>query len=434
MPEDTQPKDGAGRLEHLDRSLQIFIDVTPRITASLYQQLPINESNFVGVSATAWKDGRSCYLYAAADEVCKAGIAMRRWGELLNEPKKPVAHDPEDPHADRLVRESLQDEQRMWQRKLTEWLANLVCFSTTNEQSHYRLFLAAEAYEWHLNELHDLRKYCACDSGNVKMGLEWVREALDRELGSVSRNDCWFLKPPVFSGLPTRPGQLFTSASSRVALALKHATPNERVGLGITYGSGFGRASRSVHPSVADVRPPSRWDDVEKDLLRIGLICINVINRAHLLAGLSPHGTARGVATALDSSCAQRVISQVYAPGYEAGDLALAMGHLAEIIETRVSDFDLESYRVRFLVRGPLKETPEDWVPADQTRAILRRSWGRAFLEGALRKVPEREKCFPILETLSDEELTNALRAGLVKMEQNGLPLYPLLAPPRESG
>jgi len=372
-----------------DNSLRFLTDVPFKMAASLHNQLPLGEHAFSGASATAFDDGRSYYLYGAADEVCKAGIAVMRWAEFLSGPDAPTPETAKDRHLERLCVESVVDEQGMWQRKLTEWLANLVCFSTTNEQEYYRLFLAAETYSWQLGVLKDLCEYYDCDSGNARIGLEWARDRMVTELAAVDQARCWFLEPRVFTKLPQRPGGIFRRLARRLSMAFTHGTPDERLSLGITYGGGFGQASRSVHPAIGDVHPPVTVDDVRRNLRRVSLLCINVMNRSHLLAGVEPRGLARRVAAVFcESGSADTQLRRVHMPGYDTGDVVLAMGHLAEVLERRVSRYGLECYRVRFLVRGPLKETPQDWVPADQTRAILRRRWTRDYVRWALDCTP----------------------------------------------
>lgn len=420
-------------LQNMPAELRLFIDAPITIAGSLYRQLPIDEQGFTRVAAIAWEDGRAYYLYGAADELCKGGTAVMRWGEFLSGPDDEVADDLQERHINRLVLEAVLDEQRMWQRKLVEWLTNLICFSATNEQAYYRLFLASQAYDCALAELADLSTYYSCDSANTRVGLGWIRERVARDMPAVDPRKCWFLRREVFKKLPEQPGRMFASMARRFSRAMKEASADERLCLGVSYLGGFGESSWSLHPVIAHPHVPTCVRDVQRHLKRVSLLCMNIVNRAHQLAGLQPLGLAKQVCEhfAMRSE-AGSILAQRYQPGYEEGDLVLAMGHLADVLEKRVSEYGLESYRVKFLVRGPLEETPEDCVPADSTYTILRKSWSREYLRHHWSKLPETQDLLPLLDSRTDEELTALLKAELIKLQKAGVPLLKL-APPDDA-
>ena len=410
--------------------LRFFADSPIPIAGSLFKQLPIDDNDFSGVAAIAWEDGRTYYLYGAADEVAKVGIAMIRWSKLLVGPDEPPIDDPQERHIYRIPLEGILDEQLMWRRKLIEWLTNLVCFSATNSQEYYRLFLAAEAYDHEIGDLCDLRKYYNCDSYNAQVGLGLIRDRLDKGMAVVDADKCWFLRPQVFRKLPERPGSTLASTSQRISAAMKIATAGERLSLGTSYGGGYGDASKGVHAGIVGPHLPSTVRLMEHNLITVWLLCVHIVHRAHELAGLKPIGLAQEVFERLGKSdFADSILREKHMPNYEPGDLVIAMGHLAEIIEKRESEYGLQSYRIRFLVKGPLAETPEDCVPADWTEVIVRKSWSREYLRNAWQSIAGAEQLVLLLDSQSDDELTNLLKAPLMECEKNGIPLYPLIPP-----
>ena len=410
--------------------LRFFVDSPIRIAGSLFKQLPIDEDGFSRVAAIAWEDGRTYYLYGAAVEVAKVGIAVLRWSKLLVGPDESPADDPQERQIYRISLESILDEQLMWRRKLTEWLTNLVCFSATNSQEYYRLFLAAEAYDREIGDLCDLRKYYNCDSYNGRVGLGWIRQKLDKDMPAVDVSKCWFLRPKVFEKLPDRPGSMFTSTSARFSVAMKTASAGERLCLGVSYADGYGTASRSVHATIVSPHLPVTARDLEHNLTIVSLLCIHAIHRAHELAGLEPIGLAQGVSEHFGrSDYADSILRGKHMPNYEPGDLVLAMGHLAEILERHDSEYGLQSYRIRFLVKGPLADTPEDCVPAKWTDAIVRKSWSREYLRNAWSNIAGAEQLVLLLDSQSDDDLTNLLKAPLMECEKNGIPLDPFIPP-----
>ena len=408
--------------------LRFFVDLPIRMAGSLFKQLPIDEDGFTRVAAIAWEDGRTYYLYGAADEVAKVGIAVIRWSKLLVGPDEPPVDDPQERHMYRIPLEGILDEQLMWRRKLIEWLTNLVCFSATNSQEYYRLFLAAEAYDRGIAELCDLHKYYNCDSHNERVGLGWIRDRLDKEMAVVDADKCWFLRPDVFRKLPERPGFMLTSISQRTSTAMKIAMAGERLSLGTSYGGGYGDASKGVHAGIVGPHVPVTVRSLEHNLTMVSLLCMHIVHRAHELAGLEPIGLAQGVSEHLGKSdYADSVLREKHMPNYEPGDLVVAMGHLAEILEGQESEYGLQSYRIRFLVKGPLAETPEDCVPAEWTDVIVRKSWSREYLRNAWQNMAGAEQLLLLLDSQSDDELTNLLKAPLMEFEKNGIPLYPLV-------
>jgi len=414
-------------LEHLEPYLRFFVSAPATMAGSLYRQLPVDEGYFVHVSATAAEDARAYYLYAAADEVCKADIAIKLWASILRESPCSPEDDPQERHLRRLVCESISDEQRMWQRKLIEWLANLVCFGATNREEYYRLYLVAEAMEHAYAEMKDLKDWYDCDSGNARVGFEWARRRFAETFPHVQADRCWFLRR---KEVPQKPQRMLQTASTRLKEATKHATPDERLCLGVTYGVAYGAASRSLHPAAALPRPPVTVRDLELGIPRVALLCLHVVNRAHHLAGIAPSGSASSFRDAMEASAETfPCFSMKCQPAYEAGDLVVAMGHLAEVVDKRVSTYGLESYLVRFLVRGPLPEMPEDWVPAPEAVAVLRKSWSRAFLRHHWGKSDDAADLLGLVESSTDEDLFALLRRALIELEKRGIPLDPLIPP-----
>jgi len=425
MPDGSTNSDEPEWLQSMDKSIRFYVYAPRAAAGSLYRQLTINEDQFARTSAIGVSDAQSFYLYAAASEVYKAGIAIIRWAGLISKPEQPVEDDLVARQAERLCVESICDEQHLWQRKLTEWLVNLIAFGTTNSEEYYRLFLAAEANDYELAELSDLRKTYACDSGNVQVRLRHIRERFATEMRRVQADRCWFLK---VKKVPDEPRKMLATLRDRLDTAINQATPGEKLCLGVSYARGFGTASRSLHPAVASARLHVTANEIKRRLMMVGLLGLHVMHRAHELAGVKPTGRAERVFARLDNSVfASSLFQGIHTPGYDEGDLVLAFGHLAEVLERNISPYGLESYRVRFLVRAPLDETPEDWIPASWAQPILRRQWSRQFLRNHLSAKPEMKRLVELIESCDDEELTIALRAGLVDMERRGIPLLPLM-------
>ncbi len=55
----------------------------------------------------------------------------------------------------------------------------------------------------------------------------------------------------------------------------------------------------------------------------------------------------------------------------ELGNIVMASGYLAQILEIAEGPLGYQSYRVRYLSRAPLPEIPEDWHRAQEVRLLL---------------------------------------------------------------
>lgn len=412
--------------------LEEYVKTAVCATKSLFDQLPVDEVSYTRESALAHNDGRSYYLYGAGSEVLKAGTAMVRWMDLISDDAKSPTQDTTalDSQTARIRRTSLEhvaDEQLMWQRKLTEWLANLVCFSTSNDQGYYRLFLATELYDCRVADYIDEKYYHKCDSTNLRQEVEHIRDRIVSDLGTVNASQLWFLKEQrnVSKTLGDLKRSIQSSFSSRLKVAMRVANDAERIAMGITYAHGFGRASRSIHPTITYATKVCDTADIRRNLIHVSMLCWSIITRAHALAGIEPTGTAKGISfMAADTMGSDAMLR--HRPGHSNGDLILAQGRLAEVLCRHVGMYGLESYHVRFLVRPPLPSIPEDCVPAGHTCLLFKISESRDYVAEQLGKLPEGQDALRNIDAVSDNELAAIVKGLFIELDKAGI-LLPLI-------
>jgi hypothetical protein len=161
--------------------------------ATLQKNLSINEVGYLRVVGYTHADARACYLYGVLDEVLKVGTTIIRWEEFLSgADKKQDEETSEDLHLKRIVTESVIDEQYLWVRKLTEILADLILFSTTNDQEYYRLYLVCRRLDTYLGLQKDFEDFFACRNLNIGSSIDDFCERIERFAKKVDITGNWF--------------------------------------------------------------------------------------------------------------------------------------------------------------------------------------------------------------------------------------------------
>lgn len=107
-----------------------------RAAADLKAELSLDESSFRGIAPEAHPNSRDFFIFEALDEVQKMASTMLPLVGAFGGPDDPNV--PPGDEANRIIKEGLTDQAALWQRKLNEFLADLVAFRTTNEVGFFR--------------------------------------------------------------------------------------------------------------------------------------------------------------------------------------------------------------------------------------------------------------------------------------------------------
>jgi hypothetical protein len=336
--------------------------------------LHVDETNFRFVAGTAHGNSRDYFLYAVLDEIEKLGIAIMGWDEIIG-PEEIVV----DTATTRVILERTLDEQSFWLRKTIEALIDLVCFSSTNEDPYFRHLLLLRQLRAHLSVQQDLTDFYGAGSRNVEWSIERVYEEI-RELedGDIDFGRVWYARAAL-RDLPTRPDGLLTSVRARLRKALPLMDPHEKLSAGLSYARAYGSTSEDIH-----FRPQATLRDISTDAVaagidRIAVEGVAVIRRVQLLLGEVPAGVNEQLRDSFDANeFPAEVLARRTANRADVGDFVLAGGDLAEVLETRQSEFGYEVYRARYLAERPLPDVEEDWFLAEH---IERFYTAETFLE-----------------------------------------------------
>lgn len=396
-----------------------------QIANALQKALGLNEATYLGVAGHALPDARTYYLYGAMDEVTKASTAMLRWNEFIGDPgrdkDKPIQTE-DAPHMMRLVKESVFNEQDMWVRKLTEILCDMILFATTNDQNHYRLYLTCQQLDAYLGLQLDFKEFFECENLNARSTISMLFDDINRIGQSVDVNKVWFLRSGLRRDASLRPGFIFRSARDRFRLAVERATADQRLTLGMTYHNSFGVSSWSLHPNIGGPSRAIDQDHAMRNFRHVASLAQHVGVLGHELGGIKPTGYAALVGKIISGkSDATRLVESRYAKILDPGDIVFAYGtDVCQVLERKETKYGYTSYKVRYLIRPPLQEVPEDWFPARYVHLIFPRRGLREKLIEIYRQVGASPETSALVENMSDELLTEKMADLMRSLHQSG--------------
>lgn len=415
---------------------EFLVNAPMRAAAGLQKRLSIDETGYRHGAGHTHADARAYFLYGALDEVIKASLAGLRWLNLLRgeeeNAKSEGRKDRDEEHADRLILESVIDEQQMWARKLSETLFDLVLFESTNEQEFYRLYLICKQLDAYVGLQADFEEFFACRNANADSTIGLLLEEVKEIRQRVDLGKAWFIAEGVDLQRPPAPGRVFRSARQRFMRAQAVAPPDLRLVLNPSYEMGYSTPSRAIHPNVGGPTREFTKAEIERHLSRIGLLGLHVVVLAHQLGGIEPQGEARQLADSLKGSDAPDLFRRRFQRELEVGDIVFAYGEdLCQIVATAKSKYGNTSYKVRYLTQPMIPGIEEDWFPAEYIRLLHRRRDIKPAMLEAVHQAGASADQIAAFAQLDEEEAAKMLAQTFVELERQGV-LKMMLRPPKE--
>lgn len=105
----------------------------------------------------------------------------------------------------------------------------------------------------------------------------------------------------------------------------------------------------------------------------------------------------------------------------QVGDIVLAYGELAEVLEVRKSNYDYRTYRIKYLAESPKPDIEEDWFPASYIRRIYTKEQLLANLKRLTEEGTLPSDVFERMNNLSEAELQRIMRLSIVETWHNDL-------------
>jgi hypothetical protein len=340
-----------------------FARATWRGADELRQHLHLGEFDFRSAAGFSHEDARAFYLYTALDEVQKASVAIRQWSEFLGGAEEV----DESEQLNRVLLEAVLDEQDFRHRRLLEVLIELICFRTTNEQKYYSHYMLLQNFQRESSVVEDYRTFYGFSSARLQaqaeMTWKWI-DSLESSTFEISR--CWYSRHRKRLPRTARPGEIFSSARSRLREALSQASEHEKMVLGFSYYE-YSRASVGVHFQASHQRLGEKSTESVKGISMLGVLALNCLAAAQKLIGVVPDGLNRDMTDSLQGKEVVQIFESTVGNRGEAGDFVLAYNeYLAEILEAKTNEFGYQSYRVKILDDQPPWSLTEDWLPPQE--------------------------------------------------------------------
>lgn len=384
-----------------------------RCAAELRNHLSVDEPKYLSIAGQALDDCRSYVLYIALDEVKKASIHLMRLRETLDE-KEATKQSTESSRIARLLTTSILEEQQMRVRRLLELLVTLILFANTNEQPYYRHLLLLEDLGQSLSENDDLQEFWGQRSANVddhiRNQIKWIQQIE----ASVDLSRCWYLlnRKPIQASKQLSPGHILSSFRSRLKEAFHLMTDAERIVAGYTYNWVYGSSSEAIHyrSNRSDYRRP---EEPIINVKRLGLLINVILDRCYHLLGKPDAPRFKRISESLEHSDSSAMIRAATVGAGEVGDFVLVHGDIAQIMESKESQYGYRIYRVHYIAERPKQNIPDDWFPAPYIQVFYAKrrfdeKWASYVKSGDLPK-----DIRSVLENLTEEEIQTASRQSM---------------------
>lgn len=419
--------------EEQNKKLDYFVTSPFRSANRLMEKL-YEDDHFYETATYAWvgeNDAKKLFLYGVCKEIIKTCVGLMNEKEFLQEVPNHKEREPD--RMEKIISGGITDAQTYRIRKMVELLSLLILFDrNTKRDEEYRVFLSAENLDLALSRQEDFRElYEKRTISNTQHSIDDYAKRIQNDLKTLGVPKLWFLNKDKLKNLKP---SVFESKKKLFLDALLVANADERIALGISYGRGYSRTSQSVHPMLGS-HDYGRDDNDTKHIIAnfsyLSIISMNIMHLAYKLAGIDdPEGLAKVMGENFEKSHASKNMAQ-FKKELEIGDLVLTVWtDLAEIVEEHTSKYGYKAYKIKYLLKPPLPEFPEDWIESSNVLArLMTKSWVRSFLEKntSLNKMPkEVQEVWPKVMEQPDDELMKSVKHFFVDMHKHGI-LIPAL-------
>lgn len=356
-------------MEGKAREGEIMAAKLHRAAEELKAELSVDENSFRWIAPQANRSARDYIVFEALDELQKMAMAALQSFEFCS------ADEPDDDApVTRLAAESVSDWMSLVQRKLIEALTDLIGLGQTSGDLYFRDFLLHAQLDHMLASQLDLKKFYGSESSNLAHQIDEVASEISAlEAEGLEPSAAWYRKrTQAFDANKAKAGQLFASFGPRLNRALNLASADEKAALGFSYGAGFGRASVGLHARPGPIDTAATLETARSSINGAIVVGLSVLIRCQKILDSIPKGENRWLRDIVNNNDGPNELLQTGLRGRaERGNIVMAAGYFAQVLEIAEGPFGYQSYRVRYLSRAPLQEIPEDWHRAQEVRLVL---------------------------------------------------------------
>jgi hypothetical protein len=408
-----------------------------KLAHNLKAVLKIDESSYRYIANIGHSDARSFYLYAIISEIMKVATVNMRVLEFLRDSEeeerfkitkiKHVGNTTKDDEEliNRAVLEGFINEQNLWRRRLSECLVDLICFTETNEQPYFKLFIAANELSDVLYAIKDFLEFFECKTSNSEKSALDLLKIVNEVIEKTDKNKRWFLKKACsFDKLPQNPDFL-ENHRERFKKAILLANKGEKVILGFTYQVGYGGASESMHFGTEG---PSYWNlnfgYLKSGIFAISILGMHILHRVYQIVDIKPTKAGEGIFdTIVNGSGASDAFFLSVVKDHDIGDLVSVGGNdLSEILDIKTSKYGYKAYKVHYLVNPLLHDVFEEWWPARYIqKRIMKKNKARQFFEDMLKREPNKKEEIKMILAMPDEFIFDSMKKVFIDLAKLGI-------------
>jgi len=402
-------------LDDSKKFTEFLSKVAFRATNDLRKHLKIDELNFRFAAPFSQNKSKDVYLYRVLDEVQKAGVSIQLWQEYLSDPK---GGEKVEEQLERVLFESIIDDQSFRARKLVETLVELICFSQTDEEIYYRDFFLLRDLHESIQAQEDRKEFYAFESSNTNYSIEITSEAIRQlEQNGLDPKRRWYLqKPEALNSTWAKNGFRFSSFRTRYKKIVSLCLPSEFTAIGKSYIHAYGM-SKDIHFTADDNSHNFEKAEAWRGISRVGLLCVALVVRCQISLNIVPEGINKHLREMHDSNTVpQSLIDESKAEKVMTGDFVWAWGDLAEVVESKTSTYGFRSYNIRYLNTPPISSIKEDSFASGQIKLFLTRKRAEGILDRMLSGLdfPEAERAhiISLIPKNRDEALKDVAKSA----------------------
>lgn len=350
-----------------------FIQLGIKGAQDLRKELKITESEFRKTAPYSYSDPIKCYLYRVLDEIQKASLCITQWKDYVSdgfESKKEM--EEVNCQLDRLSIEYMLDDQQFRIRKLIEVLIETILFNTTNNSLYYRDYFFILQLNENANFQKDSQEFFGFMRQDTLMYSNWIYEEIHKlEINGLNPASRWYLKKPVpIEKKWITEGARSSSFLQKFKAALSIANPRDLIVLGKSYSYAYGM-SKDIHFSAHDTNQNFNEKDVLQGITKVGLLIFSIIGWCQKLMDYVPEGINQVVnKMQSENTYPSELIGQVKSRPAEIGDVVLANGAVAEVLNILESKYGYSAYHLRFLENDHIHKISEDWFSGFEIKLI----------------------------------------------------------------
>lgn len=323
--------------------------------------LSISEDDYVRGDVWGVSSARDYFMYSVLDDLYATGFEMMRWADIDISVDPPCV-EPRDVRDNRLLTEAFATESALWQRKLIEALATLICFSDSGSDDQYRHWLLLQELRSLAGQRITEIEYFACESQSLLQRLTTSFGHAQNLETRISSTDSWYAqdKLPVAPNT-LKPQRLLRSFAQVLKRAVPKATDQERLLLGLSYQL-FSETSQMIHFSTGASQEASVSRTISGAIGHCGLLAVAILRRIMRILQVEPGGVC-GTLLSTPFELPSVLQTRLAGKAVTIGDFALVDGWwLVRIEAATQSAIGYHSNRVRYLVEVPHGASATDSV------------------------------------------------------------------------